>query len=105
MRLLCQRSTGCNLRSVAEPQQFPGADKIGPRTARVIGEPETVSGQNEMICADRWHCHFKRSRLKLVQWQFCGPKARPLRENSDAAQRRQLLLPQNALRPQSAKFR
>ena len=49
-----------HLGSGTEPSQFPGADEVGPRTARVVGQPESVRGEDEVVCEDG--CVFHETR-------------------------------------------
>ena len=52
MTLLRERmphSDGCRF---PKPNEFPGADEIGPRAARIIGQPPAVGGEDDVIGDD-----------------------------------------------------
>src|ERR1051325_12100990 len=35
-----------------ETQEVPRADEIRPRATRIVGQPKTISAENDMICDD-----------------------------------------------------
>ena len=41
-----------DFRGAAEPEEFEIADAIGPRAARIVGQPESVGGKDEVEAQD-----------------------------------------------------
>jgi len=68
----------------SEAQQFPRADKIRPRPARIIGEPETVHAEDHMRCknhAARYNTSFSRAPQRMYSFSegsaICRKPPRP----------------------------
>src|SRR5947209_3297225 len=51
-----------DLRGFSEFEQFPGSDPLGPRPARIVGEPKTVCGKNN-VTGDESHV---KPRLRMI---------------------------------------
>jgi len=48
---------GRDLGRGAEPEEFPGAHKIGPGTARIIGQPEPIRREDHVVPKDHEDLH------------------------------------------------
>lgn len=55
--------TRTDFRRWTESKEFPTANKIGPKAARIVGKPKSIRRDDRMICADRHHgAHFTTRR-------------------------------------------
>jgi hypothetical protein len=67
---LCEGSAGGYFGGAPIPEQFPGADEVGPGTPRVVGQPEPVGSEDQVVSED----HVTSSLDVVVSGIACGAR-------------------------------